>query len=124
MNLWREGSSTPTNMKSTNRKRPTIRNKPTELEVKHHVREIVLDVAKPLTVNGIDIVNARQVDPAWMLGLPFPIGMDKSKINGQLVPELDLYVKTIKPTASFTPADIKPNMTVGDLQDSVWAKVK
>jgi hypothetical protein len=97
---------------------------PDELTVKQRVRKIVLDVSKPLTVGGKPITTPDQVDPAWRLGFPFPIGMDKIKINGLLVPRLDLYVKELKPVASFTPADIKPNMTIGDLQDSVWDKVK
>lgn len=95
-----------------------------EFVVKRHVRQIILDVSKPLTVNGIPITSADAVDPAWTLGLPFPIGMDKTKINTVLVPRLDTYVKSLKPAASFTPGDIKPNMTVGDVQDSVWGKVK
>lgn len=97
---------------------------PDELTVKQRVRKIVLNVRKPLTVGGKPITSPDQVDPAWSLGSPFPIGMDKIKINGLLVPRLDLYVKSLKPAKSFTPADIKPDMTIGDLQDSVWAKVK
>jgi hypothetical protein len=97
---------------------------PDEVTVKKKVREIVLDVRKPLTVNGVPITHPAQLDPAWTLGTPFPIAMDKFKINGALVPRIDLLVKEYKPKGSFTPGDIKPNMTIGDLQDSVWGKVK
>ena len=97
---------------------------PDQVTVKLRVRKIVLDVSKPLTVEGKPITTPGQVDPAWRLGFPFPVGMDKTKINGLLVPRLDLYVKKLKPGASFTPGDIKPDMTIGDLQNSVWDKVK
>lgn len=97
---------------------------PDEVTVKRRVRKTVLDVRKPLTVNGVPITTSAQVNPAWMLGMPFPIAMDKLKVNGALVPQLDLLVKEYKPAGSFTPGDIKPNMTIGDLQDSVWGKVK
>ena len=50
--------------------------------------------------------------------------MDKTKIEGDLPPKLDLYVKKLKPKSSFTPGDIKDNMTVGDLAELVWNKVK
>jgi hypothetical protein len=97
---------------------------PDELTVKMDVRRIVLSIAKPLTVDGKEITTPRQLDPAWTLGPPFPIDMDKTKIEGDLPPKLDLYVKKLKPKSSFTPGDIKENMTVGDLAELVWNKVK
>jgi hypothetical protein len=92
--------------------------------VVYQVRKIVLEVASPLVVNGKHITDPWDVDPSWRLGFPAPIGMSKDRIIYTLVPRIAAYVKSVKPGARFSQGDIKDGMTVGDLQDAVWNKVK
>jgi hypothetical protein len=88
------------------------------------VRKTILDVASPLIVKGERIENPWDVDPAWPLAFPRPIGMSSDKINYTLVPQLRELVRSYKPSATFSTKDLKPDSTVSDVQDKVWDKVK
>lgn len=96
---------------------------PNQNTVNELVRQTILTVAQPLTVGGKQITNRDQVDPGWNIGLPFPIGLDAIRSH-ILVIHLNLLVKSLKPRASFGPGDLKGTDTVGDVQDTVWSKVK
>lgn len=94
-----------------------------ESDVDRLVRDTVLHVASPLTVNGQLISDPDDVDPGWNIGIPAPIGMDGTRQH-ILAVHLDAVVKSLKRSAKFGPGDLKPTMDIGDLQDAVWAKVK
>lgn len=95
-----------------------------ESDVKRDVRAIVLAICSPLKVHGRRIKTADDVEPAWDLGPQFPVGLDSTTVDTFLVAQLDDYVRTVRPAQRFRSADIKKNMTIGDLQDVVWDKVK
>lgn len=96
---------------------------PNEDTVNQLVRQTILSVAQPLTVNGQLITDRNQVDPAWNIGMPFPLGLDSIRAHILLI-HLNLLVKSLKPRAGFGGGDLKPTDTVGDVQDTVWSKVK
>jgi hypothetical protein len=96
----------------------------TKSNVIYWVREIVLHVTSPLIVNGDTITNPWQVDPAWFLGDPAPVGMNSDKIENTLVPRINVFVRSVKTTASFTVLDLEGVKTVDQLQEKVWSKVK
>jgi hypothetical protein len=96
---------------------------PTQDTVNQLVRQTILSVAQPLTVDGQEITDRNQVDPGWNIGLPFPIGLDAIRSH-ILVIHLNLLVKSLKRGKAFGAGDLKGTDTVGDVQDTVWSKVK
>ena len=96
---------------------------PNQDTVNQLVRQTILSVAQPLTVHGEQITDRDQVDPGWKIALPFPIGLDAIRSH-ILVIHLNLLVKSLKPRAAFGAADLKGTDTVGDVQRTVWSKVK